>query len=116
MQTQEQKVFNQCLFGESLWSAQQSANSIDALYLSFCYLYGIGTVRDEHLALHWCTVAADQGSGAAKSIAKMLFDAYSNTATIHTNEELERLKRIGIKSSRYLLEALYDIQKLLWTK
>lgn len=88
--------------------AQQSHNASGALYLSFCYSYGIGTVRDEYSALQWCMQAADRGSMSAKSVGKMLYDAYTNTDTTH---ELEDLRQIGEKSELYLLEALQCIEQ-----
>ena len=113
MRTQalEQPLFNRILFQEILQAAQQSSNATDALYLSLCYSYGIGTVRDEYLALRWCLKAAEGGSIAAKSTTKMLHEAYLRNNLVEDDEFSQRLQSMGENLEKYLVEALHWSQQ-----
>lgn len=92
--------------------AQEGSSAMDALYLSFCYSYGIGTIRDERLALQWCILAADRGSIPAKYIAKMLHDGYLSAVKFSKSHiDIEEFQITGKTSTRYLVEALKVIEQ-----
>jgi hypothetical protein len=98
--------FNAFLFHETSQNAEQSSDATEALHLSLCYSFGIGTVRDEYLALQWCITAAERGSIPAKSIAKMLHDAYTRNINVENDESLQKLQNMGKDLDRYLVDAL----------
>ena len=98
--------FNAFLFQETSQNAEQRPDATEALQLSLCYSFGIGTIRHEYLALQWCITAAERGSIPAKSIAKMLHDAYMRNINVENNESLQKLQNMGKDLDRYLVDAL----------
>ena len=78
--------------------------------MTFRYAYGIGVARNEYSALLSGMLAAERGSIPAKSIAKMLHDAYMKTIRIDSSRQRERLKEMGDLADRYLFEALTALQ------
>jgi hypothetical protein len=111
----KEQRFNAFLFHETSQNAEKSSDPAEALYLSLCYSFGIGTVRDEYLALQWCIIAAERGSNPAKSIAKMLHDAYTRNVRVENDESLRKIQYMGKDLDSYLVEALQWKEKSIST-
>src|SRR5271170_1591337 len=105
--------FNHHLFRETIENLHEHGT---ALYLGFCYAYGIGTACDDYTALQWCITAADSNCLLSKSIAKMLYDAYLLTAKIESDADVENLQQIGQRAHKYLLEVLQYLQDTCFTQ
>lgn len=100
------------LFQESIQTICDTFDITTTLYLSFCYAYGIGVARNEYSSLQLCMLAAENGSIPAKSVAKMLYDAYIKSSRIESSQKMEKLNEMERLADSYLLEALKALEEV----